>query len=83
MLSVGGYSTLNSKFSISESDYSNHQGVIQLFITSLRDSFADKDFETIYKRSRQLVDTLKEIVNKKRENFGIIIETLEIEYVQK
>ena len=61
----------------------SYDSLIQLFKSELRDMFAEKNIDTILRRSRDLISELKEKMNDKVEVYGIIVESLEIENVVK
>lgn len=54
---------------------------LQLVTSFVRDMLSNENSDTIYKRSRPLLNELKEKLNNKLTDYGILIESFEFEKV--
>jgi regulator of protease activity HflC (stomatin/prohibitin superfamily) len=69
--------------------YSNKQEkeknelIRNLFASAIREILATKNYETIMRRKRELIKEMKEEMNEKMDEYGIIIEALELEEIKK
>ena len=68
-----------SFFSIRENV--KYEKLMQLYNSYLRDLLANKTIDDMYRKSRSMMNELKNTLNEKLKDDGIVIESLEIETV--